>query len=903
MRIRQLHVKAFGSISDRPFDNLSRGLVIVLGANEAGKSTLFNLVLALQYGFHPVKDFPYWPWHLNVYPEFRAVLELDAGGEAEVTRKLMSSPQTTLMWNGEHQELANRNLPSVEHVSKDLYEAVYAPTQADLRSLPEARRQEIEDRLLGGLGAGLLRPTRDVVSEIQSEAAQLWRPDRRGSPRHRELSTTRVGIRKQRDDAKQADEQVRGKAVRLNEVQQFIGNLANKKAHIAAELHRADKLRPLRTRLNQIDEWRSRIEHIEAVRDLPQGLETEHKRLSQNIHNAQGALDGLRSDRDKLVKQQDVFAEDDKAILGRADRIEGWVKRMSAHQRDRSALAATAQKARELEETLADTARTVLKEPWDESYSDVVESLVFPDLKTAILDFADKEKEAEAKANEVRNLGTVRVAGTLPWWMPSGAAGLGCLVIILGAMIPSGRLLTSGVVLVLIGGAGAAFNLHLRSQRARHAEGQTTEKEKRLDEQHRAEARRDQVRQDAENALGELPVAQALLKKPDLMLYQAVEKLHSIASELRRVRGQRSESEEQWQNAQDDLAELLNELGYESATPETLSHAGARLGDARNHRRTQQETAERVKEIDDALPEREEDFACVEKERDQFLAQLGAAVGKDMSTEDLLQRACELQRLAVQIRNSDEELRREYPDLEELAREIEQHEGDPDAWLFDEVEVEKQRDRLDVIQGELDSLREEKGQLETELNAARGQVSVGELDGEIAQIEEKMDEAARRRDRLMLLACLLQEADRRFREEHQPDVLKRASDYLRTITCGRYKTLTTMTGEDGVERLIIVTQDGETHLVEHPLSGGTLDQVFLSFRFAVIDHLDEGHETLPLLLDEALINWDDTRLQRAGDILKQVAERRQVFLFTCHPWLAKRLADVTGALVCELPTE
>ncbi len=60
---------------------------------------------------------------------------------------------------------------------------------------------------------------------------------------------------------------------------------------------------------------------------------------------------------------------------------------------------------------------------------------------------------------------------------------------------------------------------------------------------------------------------------------------------------------------------------------------------------------------------------------------------------------------------------------------------------------------------------------------------------------------------------------------------------------------------------------------------------------------------LPLLLDEALINWDDTRLQRSCDILKQVAERRQVFLFTCHPWLAKRLSDVTGAPVCELPAE
>jgi uncharacterized protein YhaN len=88
--------------------------------------------------------------------------------------------------------------------------------------------------------------------------------------------------------------------------------------------------------------------------------------------------------------------------------------------------------------------------------------------------------------------------------------------------------------------------------------------------------------------------------------------------------------------------------------------------------------------------------------------------------------------------------------------------------------------------------------------------------------------------------------------------------------------------------------------VEPPLSGGTLDQIFLSFRLAVMDHLDENHETLPLLLDEALINCDEARLQKSGEILKKTAERRQVFLFTCHPWLAERFADIARVSICEL---
>ena len=150
MRVRQLHVTAYGHFTDRQFDDLPLGLVIVLGGNETGKSTLFSLISTLLYGFYPLKDFPYKPWHADVYPEFRAELALDGGSNAEITRKLMSTPRATLNWNDAVQDLGNGDLPFIGHVGKELYDAIYALTQANLRSLDEAQRDEIEDRLPRG---------------------------------------------------------------------------------------------------------------------------------------------------------------------------------------------------------------------------------------------------------------------------------------------------------------------------------------------------------------------------------------------------------------------------------------------------------------------------------------------------------------------------------------------------------------------------------------------------------------------------------------------------------------------------------------------------------------------------------------------------------------------------------
>ena len=268
MRVRQLHVTAYGHLIDRQFDDLPPGLVIVLGGNEAGKSTLFSLLSTLLYGFYPLKDFPYKPWHADVYPEFRAELALNDGGSAEITRKLMSTPRATLNWNDSVQDLGNQDLPFIGHVGKELYDAIYALTQANMRSLDDAQRDEIEDRLLSGLSAELLRPTRDAIGELEGRAGTLWRSSKRGDQRYRNLQQSRQDARRHREDARQADAGVRDKAARLAEVCRRINGLVEEKAGLSVDIRRSDELLPIRARLDQIEEWREQIKKPEAVDQL-----------------------------------------------------------------------------------------------------------------------------------------------------------------------------------------------------------------------------------------------------------------------------------------------------------------------------------------------------------------------------------------------------------------------------------------------------------------------------------------------------------------------------------------------------------------------------------------------------------------------------------------------------------
>ena len=62
-------------------------------------------------------------------------------------------------------------------------------------------------------------------------------------------------------------------------------------------------------------------------------------------------------------------------------------------------------------------------------------------------------------------------------------------------------------------------------------------------------------------------------------------------------------------------------------------------------------------------------------------------------------------------------------------------------------------------------------------------------------------------------------------------------------------------------------------------SEGTVDQLYLSLRLAVAEAM---LPQAPLILDDALARFDDTRTASAMDILKDMAQSRQVILFTCH---------------------
>ena len=192
--------------------------------------------------------------------------------------------------------------------------------------------------------------------------------------------------------------------------------------------------------------------------------------------------------------------------------------------------------------------------------------------------------------------------------------------------------------------------------------------------------------------------------------------------------------------------------------------------------------------------------------------------------------------------------------------------------------------------------------LAAEIDQLGGGETLDRVDGEIQVLEEEVRGLERERDRRWVLARLIRETDRRFREEHQPELVRRAGEHLATITGGRYARVLLSEGtEQGPFR--VRGPDGRLPVdVAEPLSTATREQIWLALRLAAVDHLDREGERLPLFLDETLVNWDPARRERGIALLARLAAERQLFVFTCHPDVAERLrAQGARVIVLDKP--
>ena len=175
-------------------------------------------------------------------------------------------------------------------------------------------------------------------------------------------------------------------------------------------------------------------------------------------------------------------------------------------------------------------------------------------------------------------------------------------------------------------------------------------------------------------------------------------------------------------------------------------------------------------------------------------------------------------------------------------------------------------------------LTAERSRLDTLTGQIRSLDRSSDLQDQLAQKREQLSSLQAEYDAITLAMDALTQANTTLQNRFSPALGARAAEIFSAITAGRYDkvllsrdfSLSAEMAGDPVGRSIRL------------LSQGAADQLYLAVRLAICDMVLPAEKRVPLILDDALVSFDDDRLRAALDYLLAESEKRQILLFTCQ---------------------
>ena len=204
------------------------------------------------------------------------------------------------------------------------------------------------------------------------------------------------------------------------------------------------------------------------------------------------------------------------------------------------------------------------------------------------------------------------------------------------------------------------------------------------------------------------------------------------------------------------------------------------------------------------------------------------------------------------------------------------------------------------LQSALDALTVRRREAQSTFDYTSGRCraigDAAELEAGLAQKRTELAQNQGEYDAIALAMEALQHANTALQSRFSPALSRRAGELFSRLTGGKYesvlldRTFSAQAGEAGES----ISHDARL------LSLGTLDQLYLAVRLAICESVLPESDPPPIVLDDALVRFDDARCRAALDLLLEESKSRQILLFTCQHRESAYLAGRDGVTLLSL---
>ncbi|MCR9291534.1 MAG: AAA family ATPase [bacterium] len=232
--------------------------------------------------------------------------------------------------------------------------------------------------------------------------------------------------------------------------------------------------------------------------------------------------------------------------------------------------------------------------------------------------------------------------------------------------------------------------------------------------------------------------------------------------------------------------------------------------------------------------------------------------------------------------------------LDSVTRLLEGHAGEEleQRWTAIGQRTQQAEQRVEQLQ-----LRQ--GELSQEMKSLAASSRLAEARLELCCVENQLKACAAHWQTLAVTTGLLDRVCEVYEAERQPETLREASAFLTQLTEGKYVRIWTPLGKN---QLRIDNSSGQALPLE-VLSRGTREAVFIALRLSLAAAYARRGVTIPLVLDDVLVNFDTVRAESAAKVLRDFAALgHQVVMFTCHEHIMRIFHEI-GVQVRVLPRQ
>jgi uncharacterized protein YhaN len=882
MQIRELHIDGFGIFHNALIKEFRPGINVIFGPNEYGKTTLLEFIRKVLFGFKKRNgdSNDYSPVHGGNLGG-KIVCELANQSNVTISRfGANRGGKINLTVNSEFFNTEEKLESILGYASSDLYRNIFAFTLDELQEFGSLKVNDVKDRIYGaGLGLGS-KSISQVEKQFKETKENLFKPKGKVQPitiLGNEIVDLNLTISKSQESLEYYDK-LKSKIKHLGNDKQQVLDQTNRLESNKKHLENLLDLYPVYV------DWKSAKEKLKKLidlPDLPQNSMETLERLKAESNSIQNTIEEEReefdhkeierqalSDKEKVLENSNTFmtlqnmteqvrsAIQDSTKVGIAkdqldDQIQIEIKKLGNHWNEEMV------NSFEITDALSEQIN-IHRGLLDEAYNKVIRT------KEKLEDFRENKAKELSQGIQVPewlkvisySLLTLGVLG-LSWGLYSQDFGfLFFSLIVLSIGVVSIRMIVK-----------AKTTLVKEDLQGPELTGQLKESEGESDKKY-ANWRTWLKNKNFDANLSPIAAEKTLstLKEVKNMFNQ------------RQDMSQRLNKMEQTKKKAIDLIEQIKpHLPGNSHIEDIITNIDAlhRVYEEtlKSHEK-QNAIALQLEGIQRKITRLEEHLSSKRKEIINFIGRANAKT--EIEFEEIFR--------LVEEKSGLEKVADEKLDL------IRSRVGLGDSFqnflnIIENSAPEELRQQLDSVSTKLDELHSERDQIHKELGEAENQINILASNKELLNLlyqkeikREQLNKLSKDWTVNQIALFMLEQAKVNYEKERQPSVIQSAQKIFSQITNGKYQRIFKPLDSDE----ILADENSGLRKKVYEMSRGSREQLYLAMRLGLIKEYETRSEPLPIIMDDVLVNFDDSRGQKVLEILSSFAEKRQVIILTCH---------------------